>query len=69
MEILSVFFNRAFFDTIECRKYLSDYKLVPILRVIRTDMDYVYIIQNELNYTHKIKKNIGNGIVIKYGFF
>lgn len=69
MEILSIYFNRCFFDTIECRMYLKEHKLVPILRVIRSNEDYVYIIQNELNYTHKIKKNIGNGIVIKYGYF
>ena len=69
MEILIVYFSRAFFTTIECRSYLADKNLVPILRVIRSDTDYVYVIQNQNNFTHHIKKNIGNGIVVKYGYF
>jgi len=69
MEILSIYFNRCFFNTIECRQYLLEHKLVPILRVIRSDEDYIYIIQDEKNFTHKVKKNVGNKIVIKYGYF
>ena len=69
MEVLSVYFNRTFFTTIECRKYLLEHKLVPILRTIRTDTDFVYVIQDEKNFTNKIKKNVGNKIIIKYGYF
>ena len=69
MEIISVYFSREKYTTIEARIKLKQMNVYPILRAIRNSTDYVYIVLNENIFTHHITRNIGEGIMVKFGFF
>ena len=68
LEVQSISFPRIKYTTLECRQWLKLNRLYPVMRVDRTDTDYIYIL-SKLIYTHYKTKLVGNKIKICYGFF